>query len=380
MSTDLLSPARHWLVKYKLYHLPFWLVYHYGWWAVYTNSIWEPAQIILGTEQFWKYFAYVIFQAAGVYFNLYFLIPRLLKKRRFLPYLASLTLTIGITSACIVMGYQFTAFSAGESLSTVFNLDHNSLWRLFKTAALPSTIASMTLAMSIKLAKDWIALQQRQQLLEKEKLSTELKLLKSQFNPHFLFNTINSIFVLIHKNPDQASEALAKFSHLLRHQLYESNDAQIPLAHELTYLENYIELACLRQDQHISTQVDIRHEGAANFGIAPFLLISFLENAFKHVSQFPDQANWIKIQLHLHEQQLFFQVDNSIDTQRPQQQSVDQVGGIGLQNVARRLALLYPGQHELLIQKDQTHFEVSLRLTLAAYDLIPGVHQSLNPV
>lgn len=103
--------------------------------------------------------------------------------------------------------------------------------------AIPSTIASITLAMSIKLTKNWLQTERRKQLLEKEKLETELKFLKHQFNPHFLFNSINSIFFLIHKNPDMASASLAKFSELLRHQLYEYNDQQIPLHKEISYLE-----------------------------------------------------------------------------------------------------------------------------------------------
>ncbi len=116
----------------------------------------------------------------------------------------------------------------------------------FQINALPSSVAATTLGMSIKLTKNWIQSRRREQELEKEKLETELKFLRSQFNPHFLFNTINSIFVLIHKNPVMASESLAKFSDILRYQLYECNEHCIPLGQELNYLENFIELQRLQ--------------------------------------------------------------------------------------------------------------------------------------
>src|SRR5205814_2985676 len=134
--------------------------------------------------------------------------------------------------------------------------------------------ASITLGMSVKLAKNWIQTKRREQLLEKEKLETELKFLKSQLNPHFLFNSINSIFVLIHKNPDMASESLAKFSDLLRYQLYECNEQQIPFEQELSYLENYIELQELREDHdRICLEIAIAPYATGNYRIAPFVLI-----------------------------------------------------------------------------------------------------------
>ncbi len=112
----------------------------------------------------------------------------------------------------------------------------------------------MTLAMSVKLTKNWIQARQKHQVLEKEKLETELKFLRSQFNPHFLFNTINSIFVLINKDQEQARESLAKFSDLLRYQLYECNEYEDPIAQEIRYLLNFVELEKLRQD---STNLDL---------------------------------------------------------------------------------------------------------------------------
>ncbi|MEN0051600.1 MAG: histidine kinase, partial [Bacteroidota bacterium] len=203
-----------------------------------------------------------------------------------------------------------------------------------------------------------------QQALEKEKLETELKFLKSQFNPHFLFNTINSIFVLIHKNPDRASESLAKFSELLRYQLYECNEAKIPLKHEISYLENFIELEKLRLDHHFELHFQNNIGSNANWMIAPFLLIPFVENAFKHVSQEKDQTNWINIRLELEYSTLKMQVSNSYSKLHNRQTALLDYGGIGLKNVKRRLDLLYDKNYNLQILEEEQHFLVELSLNL----------------
>ena len=227
--------------------------------------------------------------------------------------------------------------------------------------------------MSIKLTKNWIQAKQREQLLEKEKLETELKFLRSQFNPHFLFNTINSIFVLIHKNPRMASESLVKFSDLLRYQLYECNEQKIPLSQELVYLENFIELQKLRQDHdHVELTVRVEPYHTGNLTIAPFVLIPFIENAFKHVSQRKDQLNWIRMSLRFEGQQLRLDIANSISAHYGASTEPIQHGGIGLQNVKRRLDLLYPGKHALEIHQDDNQFRVALRL-----DLQEGGQQNL---
>lgn len=233
----------------------------------------------------------------------------------------------------------------------------------------------MTLAMSVKLTKKWIDIRKRERMLEKEKIETELKFLRSQFNPHFLFNTINSIFVLIHKDPAMASASLAKFSDLLRYQLYECNEHQIPLSQEITYLANFIELERLRQEENVIIELDIAPELPGNFSIAPFILMPFVENAFKHVSH-SQQSNRISIKLHADQGQLYFNVVNSISSKDIASQDMSKHGGIGLANVQRRLQLLYARKHELIIRREEDEYCVSLRLQPAYvhsmnYSVIP---------
>ncbi|GAB4032083.1 sensor histidine kinase [Spirosoma gilvum] len=360
--------VQSWFFRYKLHHLPFWFLYHYIWWVVTLGNPVKVFQSLVVLPYALKYSFYVIFQALAVYFNLYYLIPNYLEKSRYAPYLAYLLLTVLCATFCIVGGYYFSAFASGQTIYDLFG--QSACFNTFFSNALPSTVASTTLAMSIKLTKNWIQTRQRQQLLEKEKLETELKFLKNQFNPHFLFNTINSIFFLIHKNPDMASNSLAKFSELLRYQLYECNDQQIPLGKEIAYLENFIELERLRQS-NVTVSVDVEPLYVDHLAIAPFIVMTFVENAFKHVSRHSDRPNWITIKLALVGQHLDLFVTNSMAAEPGNE--VVKYGGIGLQNVQRRLDLLYTEQYTLAIQQHLDSFEVKLQLTLTELVASPSL-------
>ncbi|WP_353721277.1 histidine kinase [Dyadobacter sp. 676] len=232
--------------------------------------------------------------------------------------------------------------------------------------------------MSIKLAKNWLETRRRQQALEREKLETELNFLKYQFNPHFLFNSINSIFFLIHKNPDMASASLAKFSELLRHQLYECNDHQIPLSKEIAYLENFIELEKLRQNDDLEVKFKVEAEPRQELGIAPFILMTFMENAFKHVSRHHDRPNWVSGDLRVDDNSLIFDLENSISGE--QKTEAVRYGGIGLRNVRRRLDLIYPGRYVLDIRHDADRFSVHFEAELEKTEMVEMPQMSLNQI
>ena len=369
-----------WLIKYKLYHLPFWFVYHGLWWTLTTGSFMEVVNNIFFSPYAVKFSFSVIFQAIAVYFNLYFLIPRFLEKGRYVTYMGLLLLTILGTAALLVSGYYAGAWITGRPFKELYGTEPGDFMYLFNIRTLPSTVASMTLAMSIKLSKHWLSAQSKQRVMEKERLETELKFLKSQFNPHFLFNTINSIFVLIHKNPDMASESLAKFSDLLRYQLYECNEGQLPLERELDYFDDFIELEKLRQDQNVQLAVQMERVSFSNLTIAPFILMPFVENAFKHVSQRSDGLNWIDIRLDLDGPELHFAISNSVSPVEQLAGDVIHYGGLGLKNVQRRLNLLYPGAYDLDIQRDEQQFHVRLRLTLSEQPVAKRMRGQLVPM
>jgi sensor histidine kinase YesM len=353
-----------WFFALKLYHLPFWFAYHFLWWMLRIGSPMAVISSLALPHAATKFAFYLIFQMIGVYFNLYFLVPRYLEKGRYVPYIALLLVTILITAACIVCGYYVGAAISGETFKQLYGTDPDNYFFLFESGALPSTVAAMTLAMSIKLTKNWIQARQQEQRLKQEKLETELKFLKSQFNPHFLFNTINSIFVLIHKNPAMASESLAKFSSLLRYQLYECNDNLISLRMEMNYLENFIELEKLRQEDNTECTVRVSPGLDLNLQIAPFILMPFVENAFKHLSQSRDKTNTINIDIHTTGRVLRFEITNTTSATIDTSSGIKQYKGIGLANVRRRLDLLYPATHSLVIDEQHDRYRVILDLTL----------------
>ena len=360
------APTRNWFVRYRLYHIPFWLGYNYLMWVVAIGNPLRAAHDLFYFPFTVKYLIYVFIQAFAVYFNLYFLMPRYLEKSRFALYIALVLLTSVLAAVLITPAYYIAAWLAHTTVAGMWG--EKACLFFFFSGALITTLASTTMGMSIKLTKNWIQTKRHQQVLEKEKLETELNFLRYQFNPHFLFNTINSIFFLIHKNPDVAAASLAKFSELLRYQLYECNDERIPLSQEIDYLENFIGLEKLRQNSNQQVTLDISRQDGEGSVIAPFMLMTFVENAFKHVSRHTDQPNWINISLVTTGRLLNFSIANSI-AQIPASGEIIRYGGIGLKNVQRRLDLLYPEQYELDIKNDGVTFEVRLRLELAGITL-----------
>ena len=175
-----------------------------------------------------------------------------------------------------------------------------------------------------------------------------------------------------------ASDSLAKFSDLLRYQLYECNEQQIPLGQELSYLENFIELQELREDHNrIRLNVAIAPYATGNYMIAPFVLIPFIENAFKHVSRKNDQSNWIKIELGFENKRLYFSIANSISATHHSSTEAVRHSGIGLKNVKRRLDLIYPAKHELSVHQDENQFKVKLRLELQECEVSERIELSV---
>ncbi|MDX2304144.1 MAG: histidine kinase [Microscillaceae bacterium] len=352
---------QHWFFKYKIYHIPFWIAYHLLWLMINVGSMSGVFAYLFQGELPVKFLGYIIFQAAAAYFNLYFLIPKFLYVGKYKAYLFLMIVTILVCSVLIVSGYYLNAYVSRLTFFQLFNKQPDKFFIFFSTNALPSTLGSMTLAMSVKLTKNWLSAEKKRLILEKENVETELKYLKSQINPHFLFNTINSIFVLIHKNPDLASESLASFSNMLRYQLYECNDWEIPLHKDLQFLENFIELETLRINENQTELIfEINHTSSQNMKIAPFILLPFVENAFKHVSRGRTQKNFIKMYLEVDVcSMLRLSIENSRDTSEIHKKS-----GIGLKNVQRRLNLIYPNKYHLTIESDLKTFKIVLLIDL----------------
>ncbi|GAB3712301.1 histidine kinase [Spirosoma flavus] len=215
---------------------------------------------------------------------------------------------------------------------------------------------------AVKLAKAWYLKQEAYQQIDREKLQAELQLLKSQIHPHFLFNTLNNLYALTLHKSDRSPAIVLKLSELLSYMLYECNAAEVPLQKEITFMRNYIGLEQIRYGERLDMSVNITGD-YGNKQIAPLLLIPFLENAFKHGASEQLEQAWMHIDLLVQDNTLKFKVINSCELT----DSGDApVGGIGLQNVTKRLQLLYPNRHELRIVTEPETFMVTLTLELAA--------------
>ncbi|MBW8684103.1 sensor histidine kinase [Chitinophaga rhizophila] len=209
----------------------------------------------------------------------------------------------------------------------------------------------------IKIAQEWFKSEQQREALKVENLNAELKFLKSQINPHFLFNCLNTIYSLAHKHSVQTEHAIVKLSTILRYMIYDSNEDKVQLQQELQYLEDYIDIQRLRMPDDIV--VDYAVQGnTAGLKIAPMLLVPFVENAFKHGISYAEPS-FIAIALAIEKNEMRLVVENSRFKQR-----VAEKGGIGLQNVRKRLELLYADHHELEITESDNQFIVDLKIVL----------------
>jgi two-component system LytT family sensor kinase len=209
----------------------------------------------------------------------------------------------------------------------------------------------------IKIALEWFKSEKQREELKVEKLNAELKFLKSQINPHFLFNCLNTIYSLAHKQSTQTEHAILKLSTIMRYMIYESNEASVLLSQELKYLHDYIEIQRLRLPKDI--EINYRLNGEADrLQIEPMLLVPFVENAFKHGISYTEDS-FIDIDIATTEDMIRLTVKNSHFKER-----VAERGGIGLDNVLKRLELLYPNEHEINIRETDNQFIVDLKIVL----------------
>ncbi len=220
-----------------------------------------------------------------------------------------------------------------------------------------NTIAGF--AAAIKLIKHWYHKKTENERLEKEKLKAELELLKSQLHPHFLFNTLNNLYSLIIKKSNEAPEVVLKLAELLRFMLTESSKSKIALAREIDILKNYMALERLRFGERLDLTVNLDGDPSDKM-IAPLLLLPFAENAFKHgVNEMLDQP-WVSMDIQLTNNNLAFKMING----KSNNGHVVPRSGTGLQNVRRRLDMLYPGKYMLRTFEQEESFIVNLNLEL----------------
>ncbi|SHJ56450.1 sensor histidine kinase [Pseudozobellia thermophila] len=289
------------------------------------------------------------------YINYFFLVPQfLLKKRTRIYVVLSLVLLVGIS-------YVSDFFFKPQFIENLRpNLPKRPGFGSFRQSLMFIMIFGIPFAVStiIKVYAEWKKNEDLRIVTEKEKINSELQFLKAQLNPHFLFNSLNTIYSLSVKNSPDTPEAVMNISELMRYMLYEANREKVPLNKEISYLKNYVQLQRLRLSTEAKVKLKIKGdpEGKA---IAPLLFITFIENAFKYGTDFQGNTE-IEINLDISEASIDLYVLNLIGAHQGKEGS----SGVGIENVKNRLNLLYPDSHELNITNDGEYYEVRLHLNL----------------
>ena len=292
-----------------------------------------------------------------VYLNLLILIPRLLQARRFGLY------ALGV-SALLAAGTYFNILTFNYLADWLFpGYYFISYFKALEIAQYHIIyLAATTL---LKLSKGWFLAQQQQRhisRLEKEKAEAELRALKAQVDPHFLFNTLNNLYSFALEGSAKVPEAILKLAGCMRYMLYDCNGQSVELEKELEYIKNYIELQRMRlgKDQEIKLEI----EGpSAGVEAPPLLFIPFVENAFKHGLKGDGQPAYAHIRFRIGESGIFFNIEN--DTAPPDKHLPRKGKGIGLENVKKRLQMLYPDRHDLIIYHDEKAFSATLNINLS---------------
>ncbi len=294
------------------------------------------------------------------YLLIYLLIPRLLLREKYGHFVISLFI---LMLFCSVVSFQITYYlilplRRSMNLPTPSDSFYYGLMAGLRGGLQVGGFAAM-----ITLMKHFALKERKNQQLEREKLKAELQLLKAQVHPHFLFNTLNNLYSLALLKSDYAPEVVLQLSALLRYMLYECNAPSVPLDREVQMLQHYVALEKYRYGDRLDISVNVRGDLSGK-KIAPLLLLPFLENSFKHgASEQLDQA-WISLDLIVKDSSLKMKLINGVNELAQPPGAATGFHGIGLQNVRKRLSLLYPGQHELKIIPTDETFMVSLTVEL----------------
>lgn len=302
----------------------------------------------------WATIVTVSLSALVFYTNVFVLLPSYFKTRKLFSYLPKLIgiLLLGITLAIIYNRYINYSLSVDDGLFLFPSLSLHIALFIFYTA----------LSLAYAFTYEWFKNENLKNEITREKLSTELNFLKAQINPHFLFNTLNNLFSIAQKhNIPELSTGISELSNLMRYMLYESNASFVSLKKEVDYIESFIEIQKLRYDEEeFIINFDKKNGNLDRIKIAPMILLPFVENAFKHGFGI-DENSIIKMFLDVSDGNIYFRVKNKIFEHQGFSESAS---GIGLENVKRRLELIYPNAHTLEIKQEKNRFIVELNIKL----------------
>ncbi|HEY6161545.1 MAG TPA: histidine kinase [Bacteroidia bacterium] len=300
---------------------------------------------------YWIYHGVIVFL---FYFNANFLVPAVLYKKGTGRYLLVAVAATVIASLLIMVSFSFFIKHQPDWKAH----EHHPEW-VFIGSLFPSLL-SCTVSASYRIIRDRSRTEQQMKERENEHLKSELIFLRSQVSPHFMFNVLNNIVSLSRKRSEMVEPVVIKLSQLMRYMLYESDEDKVALEKELEYLQSYIDLQMLRFGNDVKLELDIQNK-CEGVSIEPMLLIPFVENAFKHGIVWIDRPE-ISIQLGCTGHELKFSVKNKFNDKVKEQK--DKSSGIGLNNVKRRLNLLYKDKHKLEVRQEGHRFITELYIKL----------------
>ncbi|MEN0049252.1 MAG: sensor histidine kinase [Bacteroidota bacterium] len=333
-------------------HLFFWIVilfwtstiYDYngkfGWHFVWFNLVRFPVII------------------ASTYLVIYYFLPKwIVKEKRYGLFTLTFLLIFLLATVLdrIVIGSNFIINLLADTGLTYYFFNEIPIIR--NAFILLSIIG---LASGIRFFKLYLSEEKRKHELEAIQLNTQLNFLKTQINPHFLFNALNNLYSMaIEKQQEEIATGLDNLSGIMQYLTYESNAEKVPLQKEVQLLQNYIEIQHLRLEETDDTTISFQVKGVNEaHQIAPVILLPLIENAFKHGVR-PEEKCLVNIQLLVEDHQLKFNVQNTIFEHST---ALLNDRGIGLENVRKRLALIYPNQHQFVLTKTDSDFIVELRI------------------
>jgi LytS/YehU family sensor histidine kinase len=299
-------------------------------------------------------------QIPAAYFLAYFIVPRFIYKQKYAE--AFIYFIISGYIVCVLSRIEVIYVEEPfygrhhkpkenivEILTNLLKLVYVYFFRIFSVAFI---------FMFLKLLKDQLIIQKHTLTLEKEKAETELRLLKTQLNPHFLFNTLNNIYSLSLSNSPVTSASIGRLSEILDYILYRCNSLYVPLSGEISLLNNYIGLEKLRYDDRL--KVNFKTSIEQDIAIAPLILVSIVENAFKHGAGDEIGNPTIDIDLNANENTFSFTISNSFTPMHITKEGVK----IGLPNLKKQLELIYPKRHSLMVEQTDAFFTVTLTIDL----------------
>ncbi len=237
-------------------------------------------------------------------------------------------------------------------------------------------ILSAALAFALRLSEARERLRRRDLELNAEKRQIELKNLKAQLNPHFLFNSINNIYALIGFAPERAQSALHELSSMLRFMIYESGSSYVSLQKEMQFISDYTALMKLRLNSNINVECNVMEFPPTDVQVTPLLFLTLVENAFKHVAPLPDGKGFIKINIGIDGPNLVGSVSNSFNDSKKDDMADTSESGIGLENVRRQLRLLYPDAHTFVIDRADDTFSATISISLNSLHTKPIIIDS----